>query len=264
MGQILNHPLEFAVLLAAVLAVALELGCRIGARFRIQEEPDRKEQMGTIRDGLFLLVSLVLGFTLALAATRFADRRSLLVEETVSISTTYLRAGTLPQPYRDHSKGLLRDYVDIRLEFDGAGLNDTRFEQAANRSKYIQKELWNDAAAAANIDRTAITATYITSLNQMIDLHEKRVAAFENRVPEPIWLMIASVSAIAVFTRGMTLTSRFWLTIVLVPVTIAIVVGLIADLDAPSGGLIRLDHRAMQRLQADLKAVEPADVQTER
>jgi hypothetical protein len=57
---------------------------------------------------------------------------------------------------------------------------------------------------------------------------------------------------IAVFTRGLTLASRFWLNLVLAPLTIAIVVTLIADLDSPSRGFIRLDQRAMQRLKADL------------
>jgi hypothetical protein len=86
----------------------------------------------------------------------------------------------------------------------------------------------------------------------MIDLHEKRVAAFENRIPQPIWMMILAVSLIAVFSRGRTLTSRFWLTLILVPITIAIVVALIADLDTPTQGLIHLDQRAMQRLKAEM------------
>ena|SRR5262244_3659965 len=76
-------------------------------------------------------------------------------------------------------------------------------------------------------------------------------AASENRVPLPVWLMVISVSLIAVFTRGSTPTARFWLTLILVPITIALVVALIADLDTPSRGLIRLDERAMQRLKAD-------------
>jgi hypothetical protein len=42
------------------------------------------------------------------------------------------------------------------------------------------------------------------------------------------------------------------LTLVLLPITIAIVVSLIADLDSPSRGLIRLDQRALQRLKADM------------
>jgi hypothetical protein len=254
MAYILNHPWEFGLLLAVVLALVLELGFRLGAYSQILQDPNRKEQMGTIRDGLFVLVSLLLGFSLALAGARFAERRSLLVEEAVSIGTAYLRAGTLPQPYRDHSRNLFREYVDARLDLDGAGADAARFTEASNRSKHIQEELWMDAAAVAQSDRTAVTAAYMNSLNETIDLHEKRIAAFENRVPWAMWVLIGSVSVIAVFSRGLTLASRFWLTLLIVPITIAIVGALIADLDAPTSGWIRLDQRAMQRLKADFTA----------
>jgi hypothetical protein len=199
---------------------------------------------------------LLLGFTLALEAPRYAERRSLLVDEAVSIGTTYLRAGTLPQPYREHSQQLLRQYVDARIDLDDAGLDAARFAEASNRSKRIHDQLWADLLAVCQTDRTAVTAVYVNSLNETFDLHERRVAALENRIPSPIWMLVIVVSVIAVFTRGLTLTRRFWLTLVLVPVTIAIVVALIDDLDTPSRGLIRLDRRAMQRLKADL-TVQP-------
>ena len=252
MEYVFNHPWELGLLLGTALAVVLDLGRRIAVRYQIDQTPQRKEQMGTIRDGLFILVSLLLGFTLTLAASRVAERRSLLVEEAISIGTTYLRASTLPRPYRDHSKQLLREYVDTRLELDSVGVNASRFNEAVSSAKRLQEDLWLDAVTVAQNDRTAVTAVYLNSLNETIDLHEKRVAAFENRVPQPIWLLIISVSLIAVFTRGSTLTTRFWLTLVLLPITIAIVVSLIADLDSPSRGLIRLDQRALQRLKADM------------
>jgi hypothetical protein len=85
-------------------------------------------------------------------------------------------------------------------------------------------------------------------------LHEKRIAAMENRIPVSIWYMILSVSAIAIFSRGLTLTSRFWLMLVLGPLTVAIVVALVADLDSPSAGLLRLDQRAMQRLKSEISS----------
>lgn len=252
MEMIFNQPWELGLVLAIVLSLVLELGRRTAIAYHIEEAPTRKEQMGTIRDGMFVLVSLLLGFTLTLAAARFAERRSLLIEEAISIGTTYLRAATLPPPYQDNAKRLLREYVDVRLELDHAGPDLARFDNAASRSRKIQEQLWLDATAVAKIDRTAITAVYVNSLNETIDLHEKRVAAFENRIPLPIWALILSISALAVFTRGSTLSSRFWLTLVLVPITIAISVALIADLDTPTRGLIRLDQRAMQRLKADM------------
>lgn len=210
--------------------------------------------MGTIRDGLFILVSLLLGFTLNMAVSRYGERRSLLVEEAISLGTTYLRASTQPQPFRDYSKQLLREYVDTRLELDNVGINASRFHEPVSRAKRLQEDLWLDAAALAQNDHTAITAVYLNSLNETIDLYEKRVAAFESRIPQPVRFLIIFVSLIAVFTRGSTLTARFWLTLILVPITIAIVVGLIADLDTPSRGLLRLEQRAMQRLKAEMSA----------
>lgn len=183
-----------------------------------------------------------------------AERRELLIEEAISIGTTYLRAGTLPQTYREHSQRLLREYADARLDLRNAGLNRTRLGETTDRSKRIQVELWRDAEAVTQIDRTPVTAVYIESLNETIDLHEKRIAALENRVPQSVWLLIISVSVIAVFTRGLTISSRFWVTLVLIPFTIAIVVALISDLDHRAVGLIRLDQRAMERLKVDLSA----------
>ena len=142
--------------------------------------------------------------------------------------------------------------MDTRLELDSVGVNASRFNEAVSRAKRLQEDLWLDAVTVAQNDRSAVTAIYVNSLNETIDLHEKRIAAFENRIPQPIWLLIISVSLIAVFTRGSTLTTRFWLTLVLLPITIAIAVSLIADLDSPSRGLIRLDQRALQRLKSDM------------
>jgi hypothetical protein len=258
MDAIFNYPWGLGAILAIVLAGFLDLGRRIAIHLKLEQAPQRKEQMGTIRDGMFVLVSLLLGFTLTMAASRFSERRSLLVEEAISIGATYLRAGTLPQPYRDHSKQWLREYVDARMELNEASGDPGRMEEVLKHSEHLQEELWSDAAAVAQSDRSAITAVYVNSLTETIDLDEKRIASLENRIPLPIWLLIISVSIIAVFTRGTTLASRFWLTLILVPITIALVVALIADLDTPSRGLIRLDQRAMQRVKAEINA-EPAN-----
>jgi hypothetical protein len=254
MTYLLDHPWLFGLVVAVSLAVLTELGRYIGLASRIYEETHRREQTIAIRDGLFVLVSLLLGFTLALAVPRFNDRRSRLVDEAVSISATNLRAGTLPSPYAENARALLRKYADARVDLDSSVLDSAGAREAADRSRKIQRQLWEDAEAVARTDRTPITAAYLTSLNQTIDLDEQRLAAMENRIPIAIWVLILCVSAIAILSRGLTLSRRFWLTLVLGPITIAIVLALVADLDSPGNGLLRLDDRAMQRLKAELSS----------
>jgi hypothetical protein len=71
--------------------------------------------------------------------------------------------------------------------------------------KQIQEQLWEFPVEVTKTDRSAVAIAYLSSLNQVFDLHEKHIASFENRVPLSVWLVIFSVSSIAVFTRGLML-----------------------------------------------------------
>jgi hypothetical protein len=245
-----DHPLLLGLLLGILLASALDVRRQVAVRYQINKTPERKEQMVTIRDVCFILLSLLLGFTLTFAASGFAERRSVAVEEAVSIGATYLRASSLPPPYRDRSKQPLRENVDPRLAIDDADWS--LFDEAMRRFKCIQDELWLDVATVAQNDRSAITAVYLNSRNETVDLDAKRFAAFECHVAPPMWILIIFVSLFVGFTRGATMKSRIWLSLILIPITVAIVVALIADLDTATHGLMRLDQRSLQRLKAEM------------
>jgi hypothetical protein len=254
MQFLLNHPWLLGLVSAFFWAGMIEAGRHTSGRFNILEDTHRKDQMVALRDGLFVLAGLLFGFTLALAAARFAERRSLLIEEANAIRVSYLRVETVAEPSREQARQLLRQYIDAQLDYDGAALDSARAEEAANRTKQIQERLWAGVVEITKIDRSAVSAAYMNSLNEVINLHEKRVSSLENRIPISIWLLIFCVSTIAIFSRGLTLGHRFWMTVVLAPLTLAIVITLIADVDSPSSGLIRLDQRAMLRLKADMKS----------
>jgi hypothetical protein len=251
----LNHPWTFGLLTVLFLALLIEVGYWTTKHFHIDNDESRNEELEHIRDGLFLLLSLLLGFTLALAAPRYLERRTLLVDEANAIGSTYLRAGVLPKPQRERSQQLLAQYVDVRLEFDKTSWSRVRTASATERAKQIQTQLWATLMEVTSNERSAVASAYMTSLNELIDLHEKRLSALENRIPGALWVLDLSISALAAFSWGLTIARHFWLAILIVPVTIAIVVVLIADLDTPSKGLIRVDQGAMLRLKADMADV---------
>jgi hypothetical protein len=53
---------------------------------------------------------------------------------------------------------------------------------------------------------------------------------------------------------GVTQRRRFWLVLAVSPLTIAIVLALIADLDAPRTGLIQIGQQSLRRVQQDLQS----------
>jgi hypothetical protein len=84
MTYLLNKPWLLGLLLAIFLAAVMEVGRRAASYLHIHDDTNRKDQVFSIRDGLFLLMSLLLGFSVTLVVPRYTERRTLLVEEAVS------------------------------------------------------------------------------------------------------------------------------------------------------------------------------------
>lgn len=121
------------------------------------------------------------------------------------------------------------------------------------RSKRIQNQRWDLAVLAGGKDRSPVFASFMLTLNEMIDLDAKRLAARENQIPSVIWVLILIVAFFATFTTGLGLERRFWFPAAILPLMLAVSISLIADLDAPTFGFIRTDQRALQRLLLDLR-----------
>jgi hypothetical protein len=119
------------------------------------------------------------------------------------------------------------------------------------RTAQLQSELWAEAGAVAHDAPNAITSLFISSWNDTFDLSEKRLAALENRIPVSIWIMLLSISLLTCFVIGYSARRRFWMASVISPLMIAIVMGLVADLNSDRAGLIHADYRSLVRLESN-------------
>ena len=251
---LIDHPwVLFAVLLVVLLAV-LEIGFRLRSFASAKVDEERHSQIEAARDGLGVLLSLLLGFMLPLALPHYDQRKQLIVDEANAIGTTSLRAQMLPEPARSKIQGLLREYVDVRIEYLAAELEEENLRASLNHAKQLQSEIWLQGVEIAQQNPTVITSLFVQSLNETIDLSEKRLAALEYRIPSAIWLMLVLISLLTCLVVGYSMPRRILLAMIVTPLMVAIVLGLVADLDAPRTGLIRVEHRSMERLQMDLKA----------
>ena len=142
----------------------------------------------------------MLGFTFSLAASRFDDRRRIVIDEANAIGTTYLRAGMLPEQQASVVQPLLREFVDVRLSM----VDPTAIEAGLARSADLQQRLWAEATAAFNEDPHSLVAGLFTqALNDVIDLHAKRnMFALHSRLPELVWLVLYLIALAAMMSLG--------------------------------------------------------------
>lgn len=220
-----------------------------------------KSDIGLILAGVLTLLALLLGFTYSMSDARFETRRQLVVEEANSIGTTYLRAKTLPEPHSSEVQALLRQYTALRVKTASmTAATPEKIREADNRTKQIHSLLWSHAVAAAKESPTPITAIFLVSLNEMIDLHTTRLAAFRNRVPLPIYVVLFVVSAVAMWLAGFCFGSSAKRVRILTTTLVLLVVSvvwLILDLDQPTRGAIKTSQQSLTDLNRDLNGSIP-------
>jgi len=228
----------------ALIWGASELGWQFGARRNHQST-----NIGTLESAIVGLLALIIGFTFAMALTRFEARRDAVVQEANAVGTTALRARLLPEPQRGETLKLLRDYVQVRLDAFQSGHSLAEVKAAVERSNTIQESLWQQAMAVSEKDKALVpTGIFIQSLNQMIDSQGVRLAALRNRIPSIVLVVLYLLAAAAGGFVGYASAIDPRLTrlpVLIMGLLISLVLYLIIDLDRPNSGFITNNHQAM-------------------
>lgn len=246
----------FGLLLLLVLLASSELGYRVGSRGSRLPDQARISQNLTWQAGVLGLLGLLVGFSFAMAVSRFDARRELILEEANAIGTTYLRTHLIDPRAGEELRGLLRRYVHVRVAFYEAGTDRGRIEQSQRSSSALQEEIWSRVAAIGRADRhDVMTSLLVQATNDSFDLEAKRRTALENHVPITVFVVLVLVASTAMasigFTCGLT-GRRFWFGMLFMPLLIAAVVFLVFDIDRPRTGLIRAGEQSMIRLEQSL------------
>ncbi len=176
------------------------------------------------------------------------------MSEANAIGTTYLRAAMLPEPMRTEVRNLLREYVDVRLN---AVQQPGQLAQSLSKSEELHERLWTQAVAATEKDRSPITGLFVASLNEVIDLHAVRVmAGLQSRVPAVIWIVLYVLALLAIemigYYAGLANSRRSIAAIALI-IGFSMVLYLIADLDRPGQGMLRVSQQSMIALRRSMK-----------
>jgi Protein of unknown function (DUF4239) len=248
---IIAHTEIFFPLLLVILLLVVELGVR--ARHASPNlDAERQSLFESARDGLSVLLSFLLGFSLPMALPHYEQRSQLVVDEANAIGTVHQRAQMLPEPFRERILKSLREYVDTRIDFSQQA-NEKEILASVGKARKIQDEMWQESVSLVQQQPNAVTPLFVQALGQLSDLIESRLAAYEKRVPMAIWLVLLVMSALTCFVVGYSMKQRLVLAMLVVPLTVAIVLSLVSELDNPRTGFVNVGQQSMERLAAELQ-----------
>jgi hypothetical protein len=251
--MIVQFPLAVFVICFIVLCVSTQIGVYIRRRGPKQDEADR-EDLAVILAATLTLLGLIDGFTFSMALSRYDQRKQYESAEANAIGTEYLRVGLLPKADALKLRQLLKAYLDQRILFYQT--RDARqLEQLSASTGRVQSELWAAVDTSAATQPTATAALAASGMNEVLDLQGFTQAAWWNRIPLEAWGLMAVIAIgsnlLLGYTsrRGESRNPRFFF----LPLLLAIAFLLIADLDSPREGIVRVRPQNLVSLSASME-----------
>ena len=251
---VFRHP----VVLFPVSFLVLWLSAWIGAtrfnRLRYQAA-ELHEDFGVIQGATLTLLGLIIGFTFSMALGRYDQRKNYEEQEANAIGTEYIRADLLPAADAAKVRGLLLSYLDQRVLFYTTR-DEQPLEQINASTAKLQAELWSAVQVPASAQPTPLIALAVAGMNDVLNSQGYTQAAWWNRIPIAAWMLMAAIAICATLLVGIgaksaKADSRL---LVVLPLVVSIAFFLIADIDSPRRGVIRVIPQNLMSLGQSLHA----------
>jgi hypothetical protein len=247
--------MEYPFLLCALTVVCLWIFAQLGALLRKRrkdEDESEKDEYGVVLSATLTLLGLLIGFSFSMAISRYEQRKDYEEEEANAIGTEYLRADLLSDAVRQKVQGQLVEYLDLRIRRYEAHASDDITELAAKTGQ-LQLEMWNEVKTSAVASPHPVMATVVTGMNDVINRQGYTQAARWNRIPSPAWALMILIALFSNFLIGYGARKYHPFTLLIVPLAVAVSFLLIADIDSPQGGMIRVAPQNLIALSDSLK-----------
>jgi hypothetical protein len=245
-GSLPSYILFVTIGLSLGMLALLEIGRRIGTRHLIVDPDNARKGLAAIDGTIFSLLGLLVAFSFHGAARRFDARRELVIEEAARIHTAWLQLDMLAREDRAALQGLLRQYLDSRLETYRKLPDAGAVKAELARSRNLQDQIWQRAIAAFREPGLPQATTHLVpALNQMFDIASTRIGRAGIHPPKIIFAMLSALTLISALLIGHGMAGRKTRSlthIIGVVMTMVAAIYLIYELEFPRLGLVRIDE----------------------
>jgi hypothetical protein len=242
-------PVLVFVLSLIVMWLSVQGGAFI-RRLRSTPEEDR-DDLGLVTNASLTLLALIIGFSFSMAVSRYDQRKNYEEEEANAIGTEYVRADLLPPADAAKVHNLLGQYLDQRILF--YTVRDlTRLQQIDKDTAQLQNDMWSVVQHAGAAQPTPVLALVVSGMNDVLNRQGYTQAAWWNRIPTGAWTLMAALAICCSVLIGYGAHRRETLLFTVLPFVVSVAFFLIADIDSPRRGVIRVAPQNLTSLSQSL------------
>src|SRR5262249_38357078 len=243
-----------AWLIAMVLAAAMFVACGLGWWSARRSHREGARAATKFDDASLALFGLLLAFTFSMALAKHEQRRTMVITDSNAIGDFYTCISLLDDPLRSTLQGVVREYTQLRIDIARKPPDEASLEGVLRQFQHLHARMTTLVAEAVH-QGTPIAVPLANTLNEVTSSHAALLAAFRDRLPTSIALLLflAAIVSVALVGRGQETDPAPYsggaVGFILL-VTLAVYVTL--DLNQPTRGLITVSVEPLERVLSSM------------
>jgi hypothetical protein len=250
--HILHIPILVFVLSLLLLGASAWIGTKHLNRVHELEDGVRPDH-SIVLTATLTLFGLVVGFSFSMAVDRYNERMNYESAESNIIGTEYLRTDLLPAEQGSKIRDLLKNYLDLRI-LSYNTIDESKLRDISVRTDHTQADLWSAVQPSATANTAPVVALAVSGMNDVFNSRGDTQGANRNRIPTAAWFLMLAIGIFCNLLIGwgfQSLKGSGTLLVVL-PLVSAVAFMLIADIDTPRHGIIRIEPQNLIGLQRSI------------
>jgi len=235
-----------AIVPGVAMLAAWQIGRRMGRRLRVREgvRPSKFD------DASIGLLTLLLAFSFGTSIAKHDQRQLAVVADANAIGDFYTCASLVKEPSRTKLQAVIRQYAQLRLDLSSRRPRAGDLEAALGKFDRMHDQMTTLVGQALS-DGTPIAVSLANSLNNVSSNQASRLAAYRDRLPTSIVLLLYACAIVTALLIGREqgvegTTDAAGTVCFILLVSLAVYVTL--DLNRPGSGLIRVRQEPIEQL----------------
>jgi hypothetical protein len=246
---------DFPILMLFELFVVFWVAAWVGNQLRAKRgEVDERlhADLVFVLSGALTLLALIVGFTFSMAITRYDQRKNYEQQEANAIATEYNRASLLPANDATRVRALIQSYLTERI-YAYQARNQRQLRQIDADTLRLRTDLWSTASTSVLQHPSPTSALVVIGMNDVLNSQGYTQGAWRNRIPGAAWVLLIAISIFCNLLIGYCAFGRSRLLFLILPITLSISLFLIADIDCPHRGVIRVHPMNLESVAQSLQ-----------